>query len=123
MATVESTGTQSASVGTEHTLYHSTAFKTYLSRFSLSAMLSSESGTTGSTGQDVVELRIYAPIFATATSTSPANANLVYYGTYVGVQVPAIKESIPVVAPAGVLITLKQVNGTGRSYDWGVISL
>lgn len=108
--TTTASGTQSASVSTEHTLTTLTGGKTYTLHVDANA-LSHGSGTA-----DEVELRIKTAVLSGGTE------RVAYYATFIGAQDIPIKNSVPVPIPsAGTgTVTLKQTTGTGRSFPWAV---
>lgn len=103
-------GTQTAVIGTEHTLYTSVSGdngKTVLLLID----------TTNMANADVVEFRIKRKVVA------PGSATLIYLATYAHVQLEFVKISIPIpVIDTGALFTLKQTEGTGRAFDWSIES-
>jgi len=105
--TVTASGTQSATVSTEHTLAGTgtlTAGKTYTLAVDCNAM------ATG----DELELRIKTKVLSSGTE------RLAYIATYAHAQDTPIKVSIPVPCAQAATVTLKQTAGTGRSYDWNI---
>jgi len=106
--TITASGTQSATVTTEHTLTTLTGGKTYTLHVDTNAM-SHGSGTA-----DELELRIKANVLNGGTE------RVVYFATFVGAQDTPIKISLPVPVPQTATVTLKQTAGTGRSYPWAV---
>jgi hypothetical protein len=105
--TVESSGTQTAVINTEHTLATPTTAKV----FSLSV------DTNAMVNGDVLELRINLKVLSGGTE------RLLFYAVFSHVQSEPIKCSVPVIAPFGATFTLKQTAGTGRNFDWAVLSL
>lgn len=110
---VAASGTQTAVIGTEHTLYTETGTTPtfFVLEVDLNAM--AEGATP-----DLVELRIYSITLAGGTE------RLSRVVTYVGSPDEDIVRSEPI--PAGVAnaprFTLKQVQGTGRAFPWKVWS-
>lgn len=100
-------GTQAATITTEHTLNSPTGPATYVLVVD----------TTNMANGDTLELRCKVKAKAGGT------AGQYLLGTFVNVQADVIKMSIPVPAVDGGTFTLKQVAGTGRSYDWNLYSL
>lgn len=99
--TVDSSGTQSATINTEHILASPTTNATYEFSVDVSAL---DNG-------DLLELRVYDKIDGT-------NYQQIWKGTYQHVQVNGGK-----VAPAKAIttqgkFTLKQTAGTGRNFPW-----
>lgn len=107
---LESSGTQTATVGTEHTLATLTAEKTYQLHFL----------TNNLTGGDTVEVRIKEKVLA-----SEASPSVVWMATYSGAQSSddLVKVSFPLRSNIEWVATLKQTAGTGRAFNWKVLSL
>jgi hypothetical protein len=97
-------GSQTATIGTEHTLATATTFGTYVLLVDVSAMVN----------DDVLELRVKAKARA-----AEANVKEIYRPTLKHAQVFPIVASIPVLCSA-VEFTLKQTAGTGRAFPWSV---
>lgn len=107
MAWTESTGSQSASIGTEHTIATPTSAGTYVFEVDTSNMVNG----------DLLELRVYDKVDGT-------NYRQMWKGTYQHVQINNAKVSPPLaLAGAGAKFTLKQTAGTGRSFSWSVRSI
>lgn len=110
--TATGSGTQAATVGTEHTLLDTTVAGIFTLHVDTNAMLSGDS----------LELRIYQMILAGGTR------RVAYYQYYVNAQDADdfIKVSVPIgneLTDSGALrFTLKQVAGVGRSFLWKVLS-
>jgi len=104
---IVSSGTQAATVGTEHTLVTSTTGKTYVLVVDTNAMANG----------DVLELRIKTKVL------SGSSSRLAYPANYTNVQAMPNKYSPPVPANIEIVCTLKQVAGTGRSFDWVLLSI
>jgi hypothetical protein len=107
MAVSENTGgTQTATVGTEHTLATVNTAGTYQLIVDLDNLANG----------DVVELRI--KVKARSTST----AKVLFVATYSNAQGPdgALAISPPVPAPHQFIATLKQTAGTGRNFEWSI---
>jgi len=107
MAAIESSGTQSATVGTEHELAAPTTLKTRVLLVDTANMVA----------DDELELRIKLKVLTGGT------VRQVYMASYIHAQADPIKPSIPVVMPFGGSITLKQVAGTSRNFDWSILTL
>ncbi|MGE5768338.1 MAG: hypothetical protein ACM35H_14210 [Bacteroidota bacterium] len=112
-------GTQTASIGTEHTLSTQTGSGIFTIVVNLKNLADG----------DRVVLRAYAKVL-----TGDSQAWLVYEGTYdhkqgdgsaVGSSAlgEVLAASPPVVSPFSVSFTLKQTVGTGRAFDWRVDQL
>jgi len=100
-------GTQSASVGTEHSLAVSTTGKTYVLVVDAGAMLN----------DDILELRIKTKALSGGTQ------QMAYYALFQHIQAEPQKYSVPVPADIEIECTLKQTAGTGRSYPWKLLSI
>jgi len=110
----KSTGTQSATIGTEHTLLTESAGGIFVLFVQLKNMAAA----------DVLELRAYAKVL-----TGDANELLVFEQSYANIQGdgaaagssakgPVAVKSPPLESPFSLKWTLKQTAGTGRSFDW-----
>ena len=108
MALVEQTsGTQTATITTEHTLATQTDGKTYVLGVDLGALANG----------DIVELCCKTKMLSGGTS------RIAYKATFAhAVSEPNIY-SVPIPAVHEVVFTLKQTAGTGRAFPWSVISL
>jgi hypothetical protein len=100
---VDSSGTQTATIGTEHTLASPTVNATYV--FAVD--------TNNLALGDLVELRCYDMVDGT-------NLRQIWKGTYQHPQVNIGKASPPLAVTAGGRFTLKQITGTGRAFPWSV---
>lgn len=107
MAAVESSGTQAATIGTEHNLATPATTKT---RVLLVDGVNLASG-------EALELRFYGPVLA-----SGANS-LIRLVSFTGSLTEPHIQSVPIVMPQGGTISLKQTSGTGRSFPWAIITL
>jgi len=109
--TAAGTGTQTATIGAEHTLLDVAAAGTYTFHVD----------TINLAAGDVLELRIYQILLTGGTR------RVAYFQSYVDAQVAddLIKISVPIsneLTDAGALrFTLKQTQGTGRAYPWKVL--
>jgi len=65
---------------------------------------------------DVLELRVKTRVLTGGTD------RLAYMAAYTNVQASPIKISIPVASMFSCAFTLRQTAGTGRNYDWSVVS-
>lgn len=110
----KSVGTQTAVIGTEHTLLTEGAAGIYTLTVQLKNMVAG----------DTVELRAYEKVL-----TGDANETLVFEQSYANKQGdgaapgssaagPVIVKSVPVESPFSLKWTLKQTAGTGRAFDW-----
>ena len=107
-ASVASSGTQTATVSTEHSLSDSTTAGT----FQLAVDTSNLSST------EAVELRAYEKVI----NTSGTYRQVAIVTVYAGDPSP-LSLSPPLLCPNGAKFTLKQLSGTGRSFDWAVWSI
>ena len=101
---VESSGSQTAVIGTEHTLASPTTAKTRQLVVDLVNLVNG----------DVVELRVKRMCLAAGTVREWMCA------TYANVQAGPMVLSIPCPSPHGATFTLKQTVGTGRVFPWSV---
>lgn len=110
----KSNGTQAAVINTEHTLLTEATSGVFVLFVNLKNMVNG----------DVLELRAYAK-----TLTGDANELLVFEQSYANLQGdgaaagssangPVHVKSPPLESPFSLKWTLKQVAGTGRSFDW-----
>jgi hypothetical protein len=104
---VVSSGTQSATLDTEHTLDNDTSGKTCVLVVDTGAMVNG----------DVVILRLKTKVLSGGT------LRLAYSAVYAHAQAEPIKYSIPVPANIEIEATLEQTDGTGRSFPWSLLSL
>lgn len=109
MPTLEASGTQAATVTTEHTLATQTNNKTFVLVVDCNAMVAG----------DVLELRIKTKVLTGGTLRSA------YLMTFYGAQPTddLVKFSVPIPSDIEAVFTLKQTFGTSRSYPWKVLSL
>ncbi len=104
---VVNSGTQSATLDTEHTLDNDTTGKTYVLVVDTNAMVEG----------DVTILRIKTKALSGGT------LRLAFSATYANAQADPIKYSVPVPANIEIEATLEQTDGTGRSYPWSLLSI
>lgn len=100
-------GSQLAVIGTEHTLSTITTAGVYLLVVDTNAMVNG----------DELELR------AKTKAKTGSSSREAFYQCYSHIQGQPNKYSIPVPIDVEVLFTLKQTAGTGRTFDWNVLSL
>ncbi len=105
--TVVASGTQTATIGTEHTLNTDTTGKTYVLVVDTGAMVL----------KDILELRIKTKVLSGGTEREA------YIAYYSHVQAKPQKYSVPVPANQSIKATLKQTAGTGRAFPWALLSL
>lgn len=104
---VIASGTQTATVTTEHTLDTDTDGKTYVLVVDTSAMVLG----------DELELRLKTKVLSGGTS------RLAYIASYAHIQAVPQKYSVPVPADIEIVATLKQTAGTSRDFPWSLLSL
>ncbi len=103
----ESSGTQAATIGTEHVLAAPTSAR---SRVLIVDVVALAPG-------DLVELRIKTHALAGGTDRT------VYTAAYAGPVTDPMVVSVPIPLVDGGAFTLKQTTGTGRSFPWAVLAL
>lgn len=101
--TVDSSGTQTATINTEHSLATPTTVATYV--FSVDCV----NLALG----DLVELRCYDMVDGT-------NYRQMWKGAYQHSQINNAKVSPPIAVTTQAKFTLKQTAGTGRAFPWSV---
>jgi len=107
---VIASGTQAATVATEHTLATDTTNKVYVLKADLSNLAD---GTT----PDIVILRLYSKILSGGTE------RLVYEAVYIGAQTADNVYSPPLPEDISCKATLLQTQGTGRSFPWSLLAI
>jgi hypothetical protein len=107
MPTSISSGTQTATLTTEHDLATDTANHVYVLAVDTAAMVNGET----------LELRMYTKVLTGGTE------RLAYVAIYQHAQGEPAKYSPPVPADISLRATLKQTGGTGRAYPWKLLSL
>jgi len=107
MPSLLASGTQTATITTEHTLATDTTNKVYVLKVDLAAMVNG----------DILELRLYSKILTGGTE------RLAYVAVYAHAQgVPAVY-SPPLPEDISCKATLKQTAGTGRAFPWALLSV
>jgi len=107
----ENSGTQTATVTTEHTLESTNVAGVFVLEVDLVNMAAA----------DVLELRVYAMVLTSGTE------RVVFFGQWAGAQPvdDLIAVSLPIsnelTDATALKFTLKQTFGTGRSYPWKVL--
>ena len=101
--TVDSSGTQTATINTEHMLATPTTNATYVFHVD----------TVNLVNGDLVELRCYDKVDGT-------NYRQMWKGTYQHAQVNNAKASPPIAVTTQAQFSLKQTAGTGRAFPWSV---
>lgn len=106
--TSNQSGSQTATVTTEHSLGSAiTTPGVYVLVLDANAM----------TYGDAIELR------AKTKAKSGSTQRLAYSATYAHLQGEPIKYSVPIPVDTELQFTLKQTAGTGRAFDWNILSL
>lgn len=100
-------GAQSATLDTEHTLTTQTTAGTYVLVVDTNAMVAG----------DVLILR------AKTKAKTGSTSRLAYMAVYANAQTDPNKYSIPIPVDVEVVFTLEQTDGTGRSFDYNVLTL
>lgn len=110
--TAAGSGTQTATIATEHTLLDIATPGTFTLHVDL----------TNLAATDTVELRIYQKVLTAGT------LRVAYYQSFTSVMATddRMQISVPIsndlTSAASVRFTLKQTAGTGRTFDWKVLS-
>lgn len=104
---VEGSGTQSATLDTEHSLDTTTTAGIYQLLVDTNAMANG----------DVTELVCKMNVLSAGTE------RILFKQIYAHAQADPIKMSIPVSCPQTSTWTLQQTDGTGRSYPWALLKL
>lgn len=107
MAAIESSGTQAATLGTEHVLVTPTTLNSRVLIVDANALAVGETLT----------LRIKGKVLTGGTQ------RLIREAIFTGQLYEPNVQSMPAVQTFGGDITLTQTGGTGRSYDWSVVTL
>jgi hypothetical protein len=104
---VESSGSQTATISTEHTLATITAANVFNLALDVANM-------TGGTSFDILIVREYGK------ARSSDSERLLGEYTLAGVQGQALFETVPRVSPHYLKYTIQQTQGTGRAFPWAV---
>lgn len=104
---VEDSNTQTAVLTTEHTLSSPTAAKTRVLLVDANALAAGET----------LRLRFNGKVLTGGT------ARLIREANFTGPLAEPHIQSMPVVMPFGGTVTLTQTGGTGRAFDWSLITL
>lgn len=109
MATISqvTSGTQSATLDTEHTLTTETTADIFVLVVNLTNMVAS----------DITVLRIKTKVL------SGGAAVLAFTKTFSGAQTEVVVYSEPVPSAHSIAFSLEQTDGTGRSYEWSVLKV
>ena len=106
--TVENSGTQTATISTEHTLDTDADAKVFVLLVDTKAMVLG----------DILVLRAKVKVLTGSTLAT------VYTAIYAHVQEDVVKASIPIPSPGFQCdFTLEQTDGTGRAFEWSVVSI
>ena len=100
---IDSSGTQTASINTEHILAQPTTNGTYVLKVD----------TVNMVNGDLLEIRVYDKVDGT-------NYRQEWKGTYQHIQINNSKPSPPIIVTTQMKATLKQVAGTGRDFPWSL---
>lgn len=104
---VVASGTQAASIGTEHSLATSTTGKTYVLAVNLQNLVNG----------DEVEIILYSKVLSGSTK------QVVRRATFSNVPSEPNVYSEPIPANQYIEAALKQTAGTGRNFEWALLSL
>lgn len=107
MATETTSGSQTATIDTEHTLATVTAGGTYVLAVDLTNLVDGDAVT----------------LCAKVKVRSSDSAAQLYSAEFAHAQADKVAMSIPVPAPHSVAFTLEQTEGTGRAFPWAVYEL
>lgn len=106
--TVENSGTQTATIDTEHTLDTDVDAKVFI------LLVDTKNLVKG----DRLVLRAKMKVLTGSTLAT------IYTAIYSNVQEDIVKASIPITSPGfQVDFTLEQTDGTGRTFEWSVVSV
>lgn len=101
----EASGTQTATVGTKHTLATSTNAGVFVFEVDLSNLAAGEG----------VRLTVEG------ITLSGGSTGIMWPGTYVAPLVATRVQSPPVPSDVSITVTLTQINGTGRNFPWKLL--
>ncbi len=104
---VVASGTQTATLTTEHTLDTDTTGKTYVLVVDTALLVNDETLT----------LKLYTKVLSGGTE------RLAYVANFKHIQSEPAKYSVPVPANISLKATLEQNGGTGRAFPWSLLSL
>ncbi len=104
---VIASGTQSATLDTEHTLSTDTANHVYVLAVDAASLAMG----------DILELKLYTKVLSGGTE------RLAYHAVFRNTQSDPAKYSPPVPANISLKATLTQTAGTGRSFPWALLAL
>ena len=105
MAAVNTSGSQTATISTEHTLATIATDGVFVLSVDISAMVAG----------DLLELKIYGKARTGDTE------RLLHRGSYgpIAVATPLV-QSVPIISPHHFKATLTQTAGTGRAFPWAI---
>lgn len=103
--TTDSSGTQTATVGTKHTLATSTSNGTFIFEVDLGNLAAGEG----------VRLTVEG------ITLSGGSSGIMWPGTYVAPLVATRIQAPPVASDVSITVTLTQISGTGRSFPWKLL--
>lgn len=103
--TVDSSGTQSAVIGTLHALATSTSNATFIFEVDLSALAAGEA----------VQLMV------SGITLSGGTAAQMWSGTFGAPRINPRVQAPPTPSDVSISVSLRQVNGTGRAFPWKLI--
>jgi hypothetical protein len=104
---VKTSGAQAATISTEHTLATVTDAGVYQSTIEVDALVN---GTT----PDLLEIRLYGKV------RSGDSEKLIKVWSLIGLQSETQWVSPPLMSPHYYKLTLKQMQGTGRTFEWAI---
>lgn len=104
---VKTSGSQTATLSTEHDLATVTDAGVYVLAVDAAALAAGES----------LRLCLYGKARSSDTE------RLIYQAAFSNAQTEALKASVPVVSPHHMRATLTQTGGTGRAYPWAIYAL
>lgn len=104
VASVKTSGSQTAVISTEHDLATVTDAGDYEINVDVANLVDGDS----------LELRIYGKARSTDTE------RLAYFGSFENAQTELLKKSLLITSPHHMRVTLKQTAGTGRAFPWAI---
>ncbi len=107
MPTSESEGSQTAVISTEHTLDTITTAGSFVLTVDMSNLVLG----------DILTLRVKLKVRSTGTTRQAYTAN------YANAQAELVAISIPIPSISECIFTLEQTAGTGRAFNWEIVSL
>lgn len=107
MPSIQTSGTQTATLDTEHTLATITDAGVYYLEVDCGAMVLLD--------RTILKVK--------EKTLSGGTTRILDVATYSNVQGDPIKRSAPIYVDQEIVVTLEQVDGTGRSYPWKVAQL